>query len=377
MAFAQSSRFSRRLEARLDDAADEHGFLDEQTFIAVVDHFTLEHRLPDGSTVVERFVAERRPALSEDERAMVLGWRDVVEGIFEVHGWDNDAVVLHNLLDDLTYPTHSNMGRRALRKLRTGMFVVARLVPVHPATDAWLISGNLATYRPSAGPELAQAALETLTAHPRLLRRNPELVRLAHEMQAEARADFVELFGTDLLVLEPQEAQARLYEYHRLRQEKVAAGLPPDRTADAAAHGPTLDELSQLPAELCAAETVGVLYDADEGLAYYADFGALDELFAAPDRAGNRDRMARLRKYLDDDSVSPAVIRRLAERHPEGADAVFRKLLRKPSFTWSSHGEALLQRRKKAHFQQEPWPSISPVGSRLAQLLRTGRRQRP
>ncbi|MYT30892.1 hypothetical protein GTY73_19215, partial [Streptomyces sp. SID8354] len=146
VAFAQSPRFARRLDARLDEAADRHGWLDEMTAIQTIDHFALQHRLADGSTVVGRFVTQRQPPLPEDERAMLLGWRDVVEGIFEVQRLDRGAVVLHNLLDDLVYRTHSNMGRRALGKLRKGMFVVARIVPVHPATDDWLVSGNLTTY---------------------------------------------------------------------------------------------------------------------------------------------------------------------------------------------------------------------------------------
>lgn len=373
VAFAQGPRFARRLDAQLNDAADRRGFLNEATAIAVIDHFALQHRLSDGSTVAEQFVAQRRPRLPEDERAMLLGWRDVVEGIFEVQRLDGGTAVLHNLLDDLVYLVHSNMGRRALRKLRKGMLVVARVVPVHPDTDAWLVSGNLTTYRPSDGPELAQAAAETLTANPQLLRRNPAMMRRAWEMQAEARADFVKLFGCDLLILEPGEAQARLRDYHRHRLEKAVVELPAAEAARAMATGPSLDDLSALPEDLLQADTVAVLYDETEGLAYYADFGRLDALFADPARARERGYLAQLREYLNDDSVSPTVIRRLVERHPEGADAVFRRLLRKPAFTWEEHGEELLRRRKKSHYGHEPLPSITPVGSRLAQLLRAGR----
>ncbi|MEV6056544.1 hypothetical protein [Streptomyces sp. NPDC052107] len=38
-------------------------------------------------------------------------------------------------------------------------------------TDAWLVSGNLTTYPPGDGPQLAQLAVQTLTTHPQLLRR--------------------------------------------------------------------------------------------------------------------------------------------------------------------------------------------------------------
>ncbi|MGW7006270.1 hypothetical protein ACWGCW_26505 [Streptomyces sp. NPDC054933] len=133
-------------------------------------------------------------------------------------------------------------------------------------------------------------------------------------------------------------------------------------------------ELSGLPEDLLEAETVAVVYDETEGLTYYADFGRLDALFADPALARERDYLAQLREYLNDDSVSPMVIRRLVERHPEGADTVFRKLLRKPTFSWGQDGEELLRHRKKGHFEREPLPSITPVGARLAALLRARQR---
>src|SRR6266508_3816956 len=67
--------------------------VDEEQFINSLDWFVLQHRLPDGQTVVERFVAARQD-LSDEERAMLLGWRDVVEGIFEVQRRDGEALIV-------------------------------------------------------------------------------------------------------------------------------------------------------------------------------------------------------------------------------------------------------------------------------------------
>jgi hypothetical protein len=61
-----------------------------------------------------------RPDLPEHERKLVLGWRDVVEGIFEVHGRDGDAFVTENLVDELTYRVYSNMGPGVFRPLEPG-----------------------------------------------------------------------------------------------------------------------------------------------------------------------------------------------------------------------------------------------------------------
>jgi hypothetical protein len=370
VAFAQSPRFARRLAARLDDAADEYGLLDESAAVAVIDRFALEHRLADGRSLIEHFVAQRKPPLDEDERAMVLGWCDAVEAIFEVDRVDGDCVVLHNLLDDLVYRVYSNMGQRALRQLRRKMFVIGRIVPVHPATDAWLVSGHLALYPKSAARQIAQVAAETLAAQPQLLRRNREKLEHAWQMQAEDRAAFIELAGDDLVILPPKDAQQLLREHHRRRQERARAVDDGTAREDAATTGPGLEELSRLPQELRDAETTGLLYDKTEGLAYYADYGRLDALFADPSLTRDRSYLTQLREYLNDDSVHPVAICRLVQRHPEGADTVFRTLLRKPSFSWERDGEPLLRRHKKAHYGREPLPSITVVGDRLAELLR-------
>lgn len=373
VAFAYSPRFSKQLTALLRDAAGHNGYLDENTAVLTVDHFALQYRLPGGRTVLERFVAQRRPPLSEDEREMLLGWGDVVEGCFEVERFEQSAVLLHNLIDDVSYQVYSNMGRSAFSQLRKGMFVIGRIVPVHPATDAWLVSGHYAAFPKSAGGQLAQTALQTLTAHPELLGRNPDMLQRAWEIQAESRADFIALVGSDLVVLPPEQAQETLREHYRRHQRRAVAGHKDKAVERAKAAGPTPEELGRLPEEMLEADDVALVYDEVEGLAYYRDFGRLDALFADPALAHDRTYLTQLQEYLQDDSVSPLAIRRLVQRHPEGADPVFRALLRKPGFSWQRDGEQLLRRRKKAFFDAEPTPSISTVGERLARLLRTGR----
>lgn len=122
---------------------------------------------------------------------MVLGWSDVVEACFEVRRFAGDAVLLHNLLDDVVYRVFSNMGPEAFAKLRAGMFIVGRIVPLHPAADAWLVTGHYSPFPKSARQRIASAAAEQITTHPELLRRNPAMLQRAWEIQAEHRADFI------------------------------------------------------------------------------------------------------------------------------------------------------------------------------------------
>lgn len=373
VAFAQSPRFARRLDALLFDAADDEGYLDEGRAVLAIDHFALQYRLSDGRTVVERFVAQRRPPLSDDERAMVLGWREVVEGCFEVDRCDGDAVELHNLLDDVVYRVYSNLGRGAFTTLRKGMFVVCRIVPVHPATDAWLVSGHLTVFPKSARGQIAQVAAQNLTAHPELLQRNPAMLQHAWEVQAEHRAEFIAQVGADLVVLPPAEAQETLREHYRRVRDKAMAGLAGRAAKRAAKSGPAPEDLGRLPDELLDADSVAVVYDEVEGLNCYRDFAVLDALFADPGLAGDGPGLAKLHEYLHDDSISPLAIRRLVQRHPDGVDPVFRALLGRPRFSWSRDGEKLLRRYKKSFIDGEPTPSVSIVGERLADLLRTTR----
>jgi hypothetical protein len=47
---------------------------------------------------------------------------------------------------------------------------------------------------------------------------------------------------------------------------------------------------------------------------------------------------------------------------------MFRKVLRKPSFTWADHEESMLRRRKAWCYEHEPRPGVSVIGARLQEL---------
>ena len=74
--------------------------------------------------------------------------------------------MLLNLVDDLEYRTYSNIGPAAFRPLPKHGFVYARLVPIGPVPDAWLVSGSMRAYHKSDAAQVAQAALELATRCP-------------------------------------------------------------------------------------------------------------------------------------------------------------------------------------------------------------------
>ncbi|MFD7643872.1 hypothetical protein ACFV4P_24810 [Kitasatospora sp. NPDC059795] len=371
--FAQSARFDPWLTPLLLDAAGPERRLDEDEAVRIIDHFILRYPLPGGTTVVDQFMAGRRD-LTEADRAMLLGWHDPVEGVFEIRRKDGDAVVLLNLVDDLEYRTYSNVGPAAFRRTSKGSFLVACLVPVHSADGAWLISGAMSHYPRSSATEIARAALQLATSHPELVFRNPEKIEQEWESMREDRAAFIEFCGSDELVLSPAEAEDRLNAYYRHRQEAAVAEHP-DRTRGRRLPGLAFPAF-ELPEELAESDTVGVIYDEVDGLNFYADYGMLRDLFADPALPGRRQHQDLLRVYLREESIAPLPIRRLAAAHPETVDTVFRKLLRKPGFTWDEHGEELLRRRKPRYYENEPRPGVSVIGERLGELAAGGRQPR-
>ncbi|MBV2155911.1 hypothetical protein [Kitasatospora sp. SUK 42] len=374
VAFAQGARFDRWLTPLLLEAAGPERRLDEGEAIRIIDDFILRYRLPGGSTVVDRFVAGRRD-LTEADRAMLLGWRDPVEGVFEIQRRDGDAVVLLNLVDDLEYRTYSNVGRAAFRGVSRGGFLLTCLVPVHSVDGVWLVSGAMSYYPRSSAAEIARTALHFAAGRPELVFRNPAKIEQGWRAMREDRAAFIEFCGSDELVLPPAEVEDRLNAYYRHRQEAAATGHP-DRARGGRIPGPDLPAF-ELPRELADSETVGVIYDEVDGLNFYPDYGMLRDLFANPAPAGRKQQQDLLRVYLREDSITPLPLRRLVAAHPETADTVFRKLLRKPGFTWGEHGEELLRRRKPRYYEQEPRPGVSVIGERLSELAAGARRPEP
>ena len=112
--FSWQPRFDRDRREVLRDHFP-NGFVgDESELITALDYFLLQHELRSGKTVVERFAASR-PDLPGDERELLLGWRNVVEGIFEVRSRDGDALVTENLVDELTYRIAFEYGTERVR----------------------------------------------------------------------------------------------------------------------------------------------------------------------------------------------------------------------------------------------------------------------
>jgi uncharacterized protein DUF6398 len=360
--FARSQRFSRQLDQALAGWRGEA--VDESDFINIIDHFILQRPLPGGRTVVEAFVLAH-PELPDTDRQMLLGWRDVVEGVFEIRERDGEAIIAVNLIDELTYRVYSNAGPDALAPMEPGCFMIGRIVPI--GAD-WMLSGAQQTFDASQRAAVLQVAAELATKHPRLVFRNPEKVTQGWQLVRKQRAMFIEFFGSDLIVVPGQEVASRMngfFTWYTRRVLEEAGPAVSSLDADVAAQTPAF----HVPDDLAIAPTVALVYDETEGLTFLANFVLVREAFENPGLAVDREHRQAVLGYLKADSISALPFRRLAGADTARASQLFQHLLKKPGFSWERDGEALLRKHKPWCFGAKPQPSVTPLSSKLAKAL--------
>lgn len=189
--YASKDRFQREFRREvIQDVPDIQR--DQGQLITYFDAFILEYPLADGWTILEKFVADASD-LTDDDRSMLLGWRDSVEGIFRVRRRDGEAVELVNVLDELTYRVWSNIGPHILRALRPGTFLLTRILPVG---HDWVLSGATHLFSPNQRTEIKEIAIRHALADPGAVFRNPAKIDEGWRLQREERRDFTEFFGT-------------------------------------------------------------------------------------------------------------------------------------------------------------------------------------
>ncbi len=378
LAFAELPRYGDELDDAFDDRLGDNLDPDEAATANAYDHFFFQHRMADGRTFVEHFV-EKHPELPEAERAMLLGWRGVVEGIFEVAAREGDELVLANLVDELTYRTRSNKGPAALDPIQVGAFIIARVIPVG---DRWVLSGSLQIYPKASRPQMYRVAAEMTMLFPRFAFRNPDKLAEAWRIQREDRAAFVALFGGDTVVVPGSEVLEVVRRFRRFQTfewrgedgrtvaEQVAAetGTAPDPAALDADF--TADLAADIGAAMQQAETVGIVYDEIDGLHFFPDYAMVAEAFARPELLADETYGAVVAEYLEEPDIVPLPLVRLAAQHPTHVNQVFRTVLQRADFSWRREGEALLRLWKPDYYAVEPVPAVAPLSDTLANAMR-------
>ena len=357
VSFALSERFDGALSELVSDSFPDGIVNDETVLTSVIENFLFHHRLTGGERVVERFVTDRAD-LPESDKALLLGWRDNVQGVFEIgESYGDDGVVAFNHVDELTYRVRSNMGPDGVQHLTPGTIMIGGIVPVG---HEWMISGTPTAFPADHAEQVLAGLPQLVMNHPESVFRNPEKLAQARQMQAEQRQAFIELHGSDLVVVPGSGVRPTLMAFYRYLYEQAGSK-----------NGPwTEPELPPLPADWATAESVALIYDSEDGLGFYVDFAAAHQAFANPNLIRRRRYREVISGYLRGGGVSPVPIRRLVEANPDNADQVFRTLLNKPRFTWHRDGQALLRKYKADWYADPPLPRVMATSPTLSQRFR-------
>ena len=360
--FASSARFKDERSAYVDEQLGR-GRRDNDSVITAIDRFVLEWRDDEGCTIVDRFI-ESRSDLSDSDRAIVKRWEEVVESLFEAERHEDGAVVAVNLVNDLEHHVYSNRGERFTSRIPDGGFFHGRIVPLG---DAWMLSGSTAVYQRSERDKIYRLALQVAAASPSMVFRNPEKLKRAWELQEQDRREFIQFFGSDLVILQRDEVPKRMREYMRFKTYEASDSEGLTRAEIAAREGRPIPPLPETdPADYPAdAETVGFFYDSSEGQLVFYDLGDVKAAFEDPTLAEDESMALLLEEYFTEPDLSPLPLLRFGNANSGNATRLVRHVMQESDFEWNRDAEKLLREYKADYMDQVHLPSVIPVSERL------------
>ena len=356
--YSQSGRYDGAFRRMVGEQGLDLGTWDDDRSLLMWDCFVLEYRLRNGRTVVEQFV-DAHPELSPQDRELLLGWRDVVTGPFEVQRRDGPALILVNLVDDLTYRVRATTGTEVLRRMPKRSFLITRLVRVG---DEWMFSGPTSVLTPAERDLAYRLALDISLQIPKAAYRNPQRLARAWELQRAERQRFIRFFGSDLVTVPGEEAQQRIDDFFAFSRQELVRENPDAARRAGKSPAPQME----LPAELVESGTVAIVFDEQDGLGFVENFGPIEDAFADPDLVRSRSHRRHVLGCLNEPDVPPMVLRRVADRDPGKAGELFRRLLKRKEFDWARDGEELLRTAKPDYYSQPHLPQVTPVSDRLS-----------
>ncbi|MDH4220633.1 MAG: SEC-C metal-binding domain-containing protein, partial [Candidatus Aminicenantes bacterium] len=330
----------------------------EDGFHEFTDNFVYSYRFPDNSTVIDRFVFETSD-LSEKEKAIVLKWKDPVVGLFQVKRTLPDGFVAENLINEVDYTIKPTTIPQRLKELATpGVFFRAKIIP---ASDSEYIFSGVQEFLDISEKEILKRVAQLQMKNPQFaFRDNEEKIRQGFELQKEDRDVFIEYFGSDEVLTEGRKLPAVADEFMNYRLSKREKPLP---------EGYKPPEMS-FPEGLLKSKDVGIVFDELSGQHYLVNYGLMVNIFQNPDES----RIERYRKdiliYLEDQTISPHVLKRLFFRFSQNTEFVIRKILDRPEFDLEKDFDSLIDEFKPSFKGKRIYPYILPMSTKFVEAMK-------
>jgi hypothetical protein len=349
-------------EAFLKASREEYGdplVIDsEDGFHEFTDNFVYSYRFPDNLTVVDRFVSETSD-LSEKEKATVLGWKDPVVGLFQVKSTLADGFVAENLINEVDYTIKpTTIPQRFEELARPGAFFRAKIIPVN---DKEYIFSGTQGFLNTSEKEILKRVARLQMKHPQFaFRDNEEKIKEGFELQKNDRELFIEYFGSDEILTEGKKLPALAAEFMNYRLSKIEKPLP---------EGYKPPEMS-FPEGLLKSKDVGIVFDELSGQHYLINYWIILNVFQSPDQLKIQRYKRDILAYLEDQTISPHVLRKLFFRFPQNAEFIIREILSRPEFSLEKDFDSLMDEFKPSFKGKRIYPYILPMSPKFVKAMK-------
>ena len=332
--------------------AKNPGDMEKEEWISFLDWYTLEWQSEFENTFPDRFVETHGDLMSRDVREMILGWRGVIDGIFEVKGQRSDEYHMKNLINEREYVVYPTASMADASSFEIGDFINARITPVG---DFHTFSGVVAKI-PCDGSDkergdIYRLAFETQTRYPRkAFKDNDKKLKASMELLQKSYNDFIDYFGTDELIGAGWEMAQKYQDF--LRYGVFEKRDPETGLSNAEKHERKLGKIYRLPPvnfpeTLLEQSGVGMLFDPAQGISFLEEYDSFVDIFSNPDtHIGGLIRKREVEDviigYLESDSISDMPFRKMAEKFPDNFARVIEYVLNWEGFSVNMIDELML-----------------------------------
>ena len=291
--------------------------------------------------------------LPDADRAVLRGWYERHAAFYRieslnVRGSQVETLDAVNLINDQTYRVRVELERKTCA-FQSGQMVYGSLVPWH---DEWYWSGTQKTWenppRDFSSVKREFREKSSFIAY----RYCPDLAQRAREFAAEHFADFVRFHGSDLALF-PDGLSAAAAEQKRLRVfSEIKAGEDLEKILKK--HGVERPGQGDYPRKFVENEKgVAVFYHEGEGVEMFTGYGILLSGLKRQDEPLTPDEMEILQAFIEEDTISPAFVRRvIRDVGSSGLEKLY-------FLTNGTDGVEYLLRRFKGCYYRKRYPCIS------------------
>lgn len=327
--FSRSPEFKKDFEtARKGRFGKKKRPKDEGEWINFQDWFVLECELMSGGTIIDRYFETCREEMSSDVWELINGWRQVIDGLFEIKDRLENGYLVKSLINERTYKVYPTNVSEPLIDLHRGDFFIGRIVP---ARGAHIFSGAF-TPVPLDGNDRVKEKIYQMAARmqaenpAKALADNPEKLQKSREAVKKMYADFVDYFSKDEVFgtgKEIQQYYRDFFHYQIYEMQDPETGLTKAEEFEKRTGRHYKPLKINLPQQLLGSKDAAMLCDPVESLTFLEEYRLFMEVFAVPEM---HLRMAYatdiIMGYLESDTISDVPFRRAAKRYPENFKTV-------------------------------------------------------